>query len=389
MTIFNPKFDYRIAAADTLNIAGVSEAQSRQARRDILSVMTAYGRYGEGVGDSYYTKEGYLQEPLRWGKHIASFMDQIKTEEALEMAKFLTKEQSIGTGSVPDSFFTRGPIIKGTPEYTADLWFLQVMPSEQMTMEVETREEWDMNVEFVRIDTEGQVKFAKFTGATTTMENHEYGAGIDCRWTWLETNVFAIKMNRLAPKFRYHYFNQMSDRTTTAFLAAAVAHGATTYGTSLIRTYNGIVTTMQRATRTFTGPQQGGINQTQTYNPWATAAPVVIIPPEQLWMWKAALGARYVMNYIEEVGTTPQVVVTTKLTNPNIFYVVPRGWEQNEYATRVPIQAHGPVDNIRTFSQEMTYRGAYGVNWDSNSVYSCDISSIPSGQTFQIGETNI
>lgn len=255
------------------------------------------------------------------------------------------------------------PKLRQRAEQEPDLSWQDWMSQGVMTDISETYDEWDFNAQFVLMKENGQVKFSgPFVGQNNSVTNDEYGSGIKIKWTWFETNRFDIKMQTLAPKFKFAWFDQIADQAYAGLIAAAVALPSAT-GQRVIRDLNLWYSTVQRV-----------VNYNNKYK--FSGLPLrIIAPPEAWWFLSQAFrltenpapGAREVMQ------SRPSVTFTNKIPAPAAnavtIYLVVDKWEQNFLGTRVPLSAYGPQQDIVSFADLLTYRGAYGMTFDATSIY--------------------
>jgi len=351
--LFDKDIDFKLALQRT--------PEGLQIRQEILDIATIILREG------YYDEHGY---PIR---HINEIQKLMEHEMALQR---VISEVDFGhtRGDTPE-FFLRGYKFKPSVDRIPDSSYLDWMVTTLMDDVAEDRVEWGANIEFVRLDQAGQVKFAKLAGEVSTIRNYEWVSGIPISRTWFETNKFKVNFERMIPKFQFKYFDQIADAIYTGSSGVvAVFVNETAFTESLVRTINAAMTALRRYERTLTSTT----GETATDRPFENAKFRIIAPWELKWAIDAALNNPLLAaaGATERVDTTVATTYTAKLTNASKFYVVVDKWEQNEYATRVALAAHGPVDNIETFCSEMTFRGAYGTNLDVNSAKLIDLTDV-------------
>lgn len=318
--------------------------------QSVRKAMTLYGRYGTT------TEDGAIDPSLAY------------TESG---GGNITRDKE------PDFFETRRTH-RGTKEYIPDTAYMDVMSPLKMTDVTEEMDEWDAYMNFVLMKEAGQVKYGKLAAESRSIRNDEWGAGIAIQWTWFETNKFGIKMNRLAPKFKYDYFNQMADQVYGLWSTTAVSASrdfATVVGSAMtqhvVRDFNTAMLTLM------------GYQNTLLRYPFDNAQ-FRIVAPYSAWWWldQAFRSARTDVN-ATHFFREPSVTFTNKLTqlggDPNLVYLFVENWEQNVLTTRVPLTAHGPQDDIDVFAQKMSYRGAYGANIDSNSFITMQFNPAAAG----------
>lgn len=317
----------------------------RETMAQIGKACDVWGRYGDMYS---YSESGDMPRLVIPSRIQASYEKQMREEGGIR----------------PDhtpSYFDTPMAFEGTVDLTPDFSYLLWMRSTTMTREVEDRKEWDFNPQWVLMDEAGQVKFGTWASQEMQMRNQEFGAGVNISWTWFETNEFRIKFANLAPKFKYTYFDD---------IATAIYNGVVTVFTNTLATYSKTATN-----RVITDINQAmtALMRWENYNSkaiWENAQFTILAPPEFQEYLDAAIRLSGVNPTTAAFLRRPQVIYTPKLpsTAPNVIYVVVTKEEQNEYATRLPLRAHGPVDDIRTFGSMITYRGAYGANLNVNSA---------------------
>jgi len=308
----------------------------RQVLSEVCAVLTTYGR-------EYCDDRGLLNLPPSQESR------QIQQEQAWMAVGARLASESTGaiTPDMTANLFQRDIVRRGTKNYEPDMSFLNWCFQRKMTGEVETRVEWDAYMEFVRMDQAGQVKMGYFADASATMQNYEYGAGIPIKRTWFETNTFGIRMESLAPKFRWAYFDKLMSTTIyTALQAAITTDVAMTQ--NVIRDLNTAFAELKR--------YEDSLHQF----PFGNASFHIIAPPECSWWLNAVMAMSYTNLSREVLDERPAVTYTTKLPAGNTIYVVVDNYERNELGTRVPFGVYGTADDIDTFAQKITYRGAWG-----------------------------
>lgn len=323
----------------------------RKIKGSIVEGMTRWLQYG------MYDEDGAYAPPSSSERRI--------TEMAALMQEnfgFLTPDK------LPD-FFRTVAQLRDSTEAEPDTSWTDFMTSNVMTETIETREEWDAVASWVMMKKAGQVIFNPiFDTDTVSVTNDEYGAGMEIGWTWLETNKWKIKMQRLAPKVKYQSQEDKSDNVYGLFLAAATRNLAT-YGltatNNVIRDYNQAVLAFRKYQNKF------------LKKPWAKSAIRIVAPFEAWWMLDKAMRATQQSVVVtENFMTAPRITYTDKVNLlgnlPNRIYVMIDKWERNEFNTRIPLTAHGPEDDIERFSTKMTWREAYGATVDSNSIIALD-----------------
>lgn len=356
-----PGLDERAVAASIRDLPNPMDSPvAREAMGNILKAMTLWGRYG----DMYEFAEDGTMPRLVIPPYLAE-----------SYYKQMTEEGGIRPDNTP-SFFRTPERIGGTVDLTPDFTYLLWMRSTTMVDEVEDRSEWDYNPQWVLMKEAGQIKFGDWTSREMSMRNDEFGSGANISWTWFETNKFRVKFANIAPKIKYAYFDGIAD---------AIYGGVQTVFTNTLTTYS----------KTATNKVLEDLNQAYTalmrwenYNDkaiWQNAQFTVLAPPEFQDKLDVAMQLASVAGTSARPLKRPQIIYTPKLpaTAPNTIYVVVTKEEQNEYATRVPLTAHGPVDDIRTFGSMIAYRGAYGANLNVNSAIKLTFD--PTLDTFALG----
>jgi hypothetical protein len=287
-------------------------------------------------------------------------------DNAFNPALAFTEEAGAITRDKTPSFFDNIPKSEGTKEFTPDTAYMDVMRPLKMNDTKESMDEWDAHMTFVLMSEEGQVRYGKLATKSRDITNEEWGSGINIQWTWFETNKFKIKMQRLAPKFKFNYFDQMADHVY------GVWDTATTDGDRDFATVIGDAMT-QDVVKDINAAELFLMNWKNSLGRYPFAnAQFRIVAPYSAWWWldQAFRSARQDLN-ATHFFRQPNITFTNKLTqlggDENNIYLFVENWEQNVLTTRIPLSAHGPVDDIDVFASKMSYRGAYGVNLDSNS----------------------
>lgn len=351
--LFDKDIDFKVAVQKT--------PEGAQMRQEIIDIATVAIRQG------FFDENNF---PVRPVNEIQKIMEHdIMVRKALSEVDF-----GLTRGDTPEHFL-RGYVFKPSIDRIPDSSYLDWMVATMMDDVTEDRVEWGANIEFVRLDKHGQVKLASLAGETSTIRNYEWVSGIPISLTWFETNKFKINFERLIPKFQFKYFDQIADAIYTGDSGVVpIFTNATVYTESLVRTINAAMTALRRYERTLTSTT----GTTATERPFENAKFRIVAPWELKWAIDAALNNQLLAaaGATERVDTSIAVTYTAKLTDASKFYVVVDKWEQNEYATRVALAAHGPVDNIETFCKEMTFRGAYGLNLDINSAKLVDLTEV-------------
>lgn len=330
----------------------------RAIKGDIQKALTSYGRFGcyNEFGEFDPSVETYVKDLVKRG-----FM----------------KEDS-GRGFVsPDKtpfFFNPIPELREIEEEQPDTSYMDFMTSSAMTLEVEKRDEWKLtgDFRFVLMKTTGQVRYASIANDTRelVMINDEYGAGINISWTWFETNRFNITMARMAPKFKFAAFNMQADHVYNLFVAAAVGRDFATLNINSGVQRGWVVWDLNLAIAFFNRFQD-------TFNlsyPFQGKSYRIIAPPEARPILDPIFNPASYAFGVKPTTLSARVNITytNKLNadglDPYKIYLVVDKWEQNEIGTRIPLEAHGPEDDIDHFATKLTYRLAYGVNIDPNSI---------------------
>jgi len=345
--LFKPEFDWRTLLREN----GATSQLIRNTLDDVCEVLSAYGR--DGIQDANTCELSQPQEYL----HAQRVREQAIAAAQVQFAA----EQSGGGFITPDmlpNFFGAGPTYKPTKNYIPDTSYLDFMVQRRMVDELEDRKEWDADIQFVLMKKEGQVRYATLLDSAAQMTNDEWGSGIKIWRTWFETNKFGIKMSALAPKFRYAYFDQIAD-----IIYGQVQAGVTT---AITGATNMLVPDINTATLELIR-YENSFDKT----PFESANFRIIAPIEMERFLPGAFIADYGLGgYSERLLNRVSVTYTPKLpfvAAAAVCYVVVDNWEQNEYATRVPFGVYGTADDIDTFAQKISYRGAYGSNIDVNS----------------------
>lgn len=354
--LFGSKENYKInekQAWESFNKDNIHDPYQRRVKLAIKEALTQYGQFGcydeDGAFDP--SRNTYLEDAVRRGM----------LKESGGSAGFITPDKT-------PFLFDTTPIIRETTDEVPDTSFVDFMVSTRMEGDIETREEWEFgNVQYVLMKGSGQVKYSgQFVTRMAVMTAEEYGAGIEISWRWFETNKFRITMARLAPKFKFAAFDQQAEHVYNVFVAAAT-NTLTTYGgtatNKVVRDINAAIGFFRRYKQTWNGRY-----------PFENRSFRIIAPPEAFWILDPIINpGSYQFGAIpERVNGRINVSYTTKLnksgTVPYVIYVVVDKWEQNEFATSIPLEAHGPEDDITTFATKMTFRMGYGVNIDPNSI---------------------
>lgn len=318
---------------------------AKAAMNDILKACTLWGRYGDMYENS---ERGDMPRLVIPPYLIESY------------ARNIAEAGGIRPDHTP-SYFDTKTTLQGTVDLTPDFSYLLWMRSTTMKAEVEDRKEWDFNPQYVLMKEAGQIKFGSWVSKEMSMRNDEFGAGANISWTWFETNQFRVKFANLAPKFKFQYYDDIS---------TAIYNGVQSVFTNNLATHS----------KTATNRVITDINQAQTalmrwtnYNDkavWESANFTILAPPEFQEYLDAAVRLSGLNPLTSSFLKRPNIIYTPKLpaSASNLIYVVVTKDEQNEYATRIPLTAHGPVDDIRTFGSMIAYRGAYGANLNVNSA---------------------
>lgn len=336
--LFDPNIDWSAFAVE-----GADTSQLR----DVFSIMTAAGR--RGIQSNF----GILNRPPD------VMQAQLAHEAAMaaaapRMAALATEAGGFLTPDMYADFFETPTRLLGTNEYEPDTSYLDWMVQRRMTQEVEDRKEWDADITFKKMKEVGTVPYGDLEAAEHTMRNYEWGAGMKVWRTWFETNVFGIKMSTLAPKFRYEYFDNIAVNVYADLVSNLVATitSATNY---LINDLNICAYEIMRLEDTFEKPR------------YQNAPLRLIMAPE----WEKYMNAALAYNYShtsEVLAKRFKITYTPKLTFTAAsakIYVVPDKHEKNELGTRVPYSVFGQTTDIDTFSDKISYRGAWGDNVDT------------------------
>jgi hypothetical protein len=362
MAVFIELFD---KSFDWSKLKGEDNPEAKKVLPYVHEILTAYGREGiQNESGIIYSPDDYIKNQQE--------MDEFRFALAHEfISKGLAKE-AVGfiTPDMTPNWFDQGPKYIGTKEMQPDTTYTDWMSQTRMVMDVEERREWDFTAEFVRMDKAGKVKYGEFADAVAYMYNYEYGSGVQIFTSWFEMNLFGVKMGRLAPKFRYAFFNMIADMIYTAGVAAwTTAISVTTQ--NIIRDLNTACDELRRYTNT--------LNQT----PFENASFRIISAPENRWYLDAALAMSYALMSRERVQQRMPVTYTAKLDATSAVYVIVDNWEKNELGTRVPFSVYGSTKDIDTFSEKTSYRGAFGINVDP--VCARKIQFDPADSDFVIG----
>lgn len=296
----------------------------------------------------------------------------VNDEGALDPSIALAETPGAITRDKYPSFFDTKNTQKGTKEYTPDTAYMDVMSPLKMDDVSETMDEWDAHIEFVLMKETGQVKYGRLAYDSRSITNDVWGAGINIDWTWFETNKFKIKMNRLAPKAKFDYFDNMANIVYDLWIStntSASRDFATVVGSAMTQH---VVKDINTAMLTLYDFQ----NNLERY-PFENANFRIVATPEA-WWWldQAFRSSRQDVNAVHFMNT-PNVTFTNKLkqrdpSNPHRIYLFVEGWEQNVLTTRLPLAAHGPQDDIDVFASKMSWRGAWGAHIDANSFITLD-----------------
>lgn len=341
--LFDPDFNW----AALVNQSGPQIAKVTQ---EICDVLTYAGRAGiQHENGICYQNAEYLAR--------VQIENEIRQKAANAFNTAMEGSPAFGfiTPDMTSAFFAHDLKYLPTKEFEPDMSWMDWMTQRRMTQEIEDRKEWDAVFHFARMDQTGQVEYGKFADTETTMRNHEYGAGIAILRTWFETNQFGIKMNSLAPKMRWQYYDQIS----TGIYALVIAGFVTTIAAvtqNVIRDLNAAAAELKR-TANWAGKF-----------PWANSPLRILACPEVSWLVDAALAMNYAMLSREKVQHRFSVTYTSKLPASNNVYVVVDKWEQNEFGVRVPYSIFGKATDIDTFADKMTARGAHGYQLDTDSA---------------------
>lgn len=356
--LFDKSFDWR-------SLVGEDNPKAKEILPFVNEVLTTYGR--EGIQN----ESGIIHSPAEYEKYQRD-LEQFRIALAREFITNGIAKEAVGfiTPDMTPNWFDSGPKYLGTREMQPDTSYTDWITQTRMVDEVEDRREWGFTAAFVRMDQAGKVFYGEFSDAIAYMYNYEYGSGIQIFTTWFETNKFGVKMGRLAPKFRYSYYNQIADQIYTAAVAAWTTAIATTTQ-NIIRDLNTACNELRRYTDTLGN------------TPFENASFRIISAPENQWFLEAALAMSYALLSRERVQQRMPVTYTGKLTSTSYVYVVVDNWEKNELGTRVPFSVYGSTRDIDTFSEKTTYRGAYGINIDPYSARRIDFD--PTSSDFVIG----
>lgn len=260
------------------------------------------------------------------------------------------------------AFFRTVSELRDSKEYVPDTSYLDFMVSTKMQLQLEKREEWDADMQFVMMKEAGQVKYGMLARTEAQMTTAEWGAGISISWTWFETNMFKIKMARLAPKFKFQAFDQQADNV----YAGLVAAGTRTLSTFSLTPTNKVIHDINLAWGAL-------MRWKNTFGkaPFANMTPRIIAAPEAWWFLDRAFRANQQQVMVQEnFFKRPAVTFTTKLPASSALdiYIIADKWEQNEFGTRIPLEAHGPEDDIDNFSTKVSWRMDYGSSFDPYSI---------------------
>ena len=289
---------------------------------------------------------------------------------------------SLSSDKGPAFFFspTYDPRIRSRvqEQYEPDMSFLDWAVSTTMQDVIEYRDHWDATIQWVMMKKEGQIRFQKApVGARSSMTNDEYGAGLELEWTWMETNRFGINLATYAPLFKFQYFFDISTAMYGLMETAAVV--ATVATNNIVHDINSCIREIKAIPATLDPTHLG---KRYFKNPRFR-----VLARDTMWEY---LDAAYNLKTSgDERGSIrlqqmPPITFTDMLdvAHPYRIFIIVDKWQQNEYATRVPLEAHGPVDDINVFARKMAYRGAYGGHVDANSVRYIDFD--PTNASFRI-----
>lgn len=298
-------------------------------------------------------------------------------------SSFMMMEEpgSLSRDKGPDFFFTPSyePRIRSKEQdsYEPDMSFLDWCVSTTMQDTIDYRDHWDALIQWVMMKEEGQIRYQKLAGERKYMTNDEYGTGLELEWTWLETNRFNIRLATFAPMFKFEYYHMISEgmyglMETAATLATAANNNIVTDINDCIREIKAIPATL---------------DPTHTGKRYFKKPRFRILARDEMWEY---LDAAYNLKTSGDERNSirlqykPPITFTDMLdsTKPYRIYIIVDKHIQNEYATRVPLEVHGPVDDINVFARKMAYRGAFGGNVDPNSVRYIDFD--PSNASFRI-----
>lgn len=368
--LFGSKKDYKIdekRAAEAFRNDPTHDPYARKIKSEIQRALTSYGQFG------CYDEDGAFDPSV--DSYIQHLNKRNMLAEAGNQRGFITPDKT-------PFLFDVAPVQRETEDEVPDTSYTDFMVSTSMEGTIETREEWEFgNVQYVLMKGSGQVKYSgEFVTNQAVMTNEEYGAGINISWTWFETNKFRITMARLAPKFKFAAFDMQASHVYNVFLAAATNTLATYGGVAankVVRDINVGIGFLRRFVQTWNGRA-----------PFENKSFRIIAPPEAFWILDPIFNpGSYQFGAIpERINGRLSITYTTQLNKdglaPYDIYLIVDKWEQNEFATRVPLEAHGPEDDIGSFATKMTFRLAYGVNVDPQSIIKLTFD--PSLPTFSI-----
>lgn len=341
--IFNPREDWRALLSAPID-------DTRPILAGLAGVIDRYLR------DGIQSNSGLIK-PLGISR---SSENNIAAMAAIlrENPTLLNSPGAITPDLFPD-FFRFGIKSDGTKEYPADTSYTDWMRQTTMINEVEDRSEWDANVKFVLMKEAGSVNYNYVQSTDRSMRNFEYGTGFKIYRTWLETNMFGIKMNSLVPKVKWEYFDSLSEEIYTGLSTLFVTGLIGGNTNRLIKDINQAIVQLKRLTNTY-GKEH-----------FASASFRVIAPIELEPYINAALAMSYDRGSREVLTSRVSATFTTKLAagaaNARVFYVVVDKWEQNELGVRVPLGVFGQFTDIETFCDKISWREAHGINLDPTS----------------------
>lgn len=339
--LFDPNFNWRSLVGER----GTSRVQN--ALYDVMDVVTDFGRIGiQTETGRLYQPEAYRRQRLA---HELSLLEKGR-QLVGESPGFITPDMT------PNLFATTVTYVP-TNEWEPDTSYLDWVVQKRHVDEVEERSEWDAIIQFVLMKEAGQIKYGHFADRQATVRNYEWGAGMHIYRTWFETNKFGIKMNSLAPKFRFEYFDNIASQiyaTLTAGVTATIAAPTNV----VVSDINAAWYQLARTADTMTG--------NAAKMPWANAN-IRVVAAIEAATWLEPARAVSFATATEVLQKRINTTYTTKLTNPYEIYVGIDKWEQNELGTRIPFGVFGSATDIETFSDKVAYRGAWGFNLDPTS----------------------
>lgn len=338
--------DQQRLAAGLKSTERMHDPYVRKWKGAVVKALTRWGRYGTYDVE---TSECYVHPAYR------------------SPAASMLSSEAVGA-ITPDKtadFFRTVSELRDSKEYVPDTSYLDFMVSTKMQQQLEKREEWDADMQFVMMKEAGQVKYGKLDRAEAQMTTAEWGSGISISWTWFETNMYKIKMARLAPKFKFAAFDQQADNV----YAGLVSAGTRTLATFGLTATNMVIHDINLAWQAALMRWKNSFGKT----PFANMNPHIVAPPEAWWFLDRAFRAnQQTVMAQENFYRRPSVTFTTKLNtdglSPNTIYILPSKWEQNEFGTRIPLEAHGPEDDIDNFSTKISWRMDYGSSFDPYSI---------------------